>query len=619
MLGMFGRIMGRRAPAEKGMGEKVASGARADALARAPSPGALAAALAAYASLVGLSCTAMVAWLDPACALPARTAATAALDPALLLANALPPVLTCLVLLALTRRPLLSAVLVLLLLYVLYVANAAKLAHLDTPLLPADFVLLAHLGDGGALIARYMPRRVQMILVASVGAVALIALRERPWRPLRGLARGLLLATSLLLAGTLLLDAPPWASVRAKEGDDFLVWSPSTSARRIGLPATLVRRARDLKLALPEPDRAEARALLDRYPGVAHAAEPRAPPPGGWPDIIVLQSESFFDAARLRGLESNQVLPAFGRLAARSRHGNLWVPTYGGGTIRTEFEVLTGLAMRYFPDVQYPYFRLTTRPIASLARVLGARGYRTLAIHPHQRDFWNRAAAFANLGFEAFQGVEHFGGAARVGYYVADEALVDHVLGELERARQPQFLFAISMENHGPYHDYPNADPARLAAQPLPPGLDADAARDLQGYLHHLENADRALGRLADALSRRPRRSLLLFYGDHLPALPDVYAQAGFDDAQVPGEQPAPWLLYDTADRTASQVDTASFYLPSLLLERAGIADGGFFDVLDRLRRADAPARRWTPVDDDGLRALSLMRQRGERIAPPQG
>lgn len=593
------------------MGSKPAF--RAGAAAQPPAAcGSLALALAAYALIVGLLCAALIVWMDPACVLGTATGETPALDPTLLLMNALPPVLACLLLLGLTRRPLLSAALALLLLHLLYVANAVKLEQLGTPLLPADFVLLAHLGDGGALLSHYVPRRIQMVLVLAAGAAVLLALRERPWRRLRGLPLGVFLAVSALLAASLLLDTRPWSNVYAAEGADFLSWSPEKSARTSGLPATLLRYTWSMQFALPEADRTQARRLLAAYP-------PPVPTRGladDLPDIVVVQSESFFDAARLRGLGPEQVLPEFRRLAARSRHGDVWVPTYGGGTIRTEFEVLTGIGMRYFPGVQYPYFRLTARPLESLASVLGAHGYRTLAVHPNVRDFWNRAAALANMGFDAFQDIEDFAGAARVGHYVGDDALVDHLLRELAQTQQPLFLFAISMENHGPYHDYPHADPRRRAAQPLPPGLDADAAQRLQGYLYHLENADRTLGRLADALSRRSRRSLLLFYGDHLPALSSVYDQAGFDDGHHASEQPAPWLLYDTADATATRADTAAFYLPALLLEAAGIADGGFFDLLDRVRHADAPQRRWRPADDEGLRAVSLLRQRGEPIAP---
>lgn len=587
------------------------TGAGAGAAGEPATSGGVAVALLAYALAVLVCCAAMVAWMDAACG-AGSAAESVSVEPSLLLANAWPAVLASLLLLGLTRRPLLSAGLVLLLLHLLYVANGVKLGLLGTPLLPADFVLLAHLGDGGALLSHYVSRRVQMALVLACGAVLLVALRERPWRRLRGVPRGLLLAGAALLVATLALGVRPWSTWYAADPGDFHSWSPERSARTSGLPATLLRYAWSMRFALPEPDREQALHLLHAYPPAAQAPDS----PRGLPDIVVVQSESFFDAARLKGLEPAQVLPGFRRLAARSRHGDLWVPTYGGGTIRTEFEALTGIGMRYFPGVQYPYFRLTARPLESLASVLDRLGYRTLALHPNSRDFWNRASALANMGFAEFGDIARFDGDARVGYYVGDEALVDHVVEELERAREPLFVFAISMENHGPYAGYPNADPARLAAQPVPPGMGAEAARELRGYLLHLENADRSLARLADALERRNRRGLLLFYGDHLPALPDVYRQAGFDDGHHASEQPAPWLLYDSAGAAPAREDTAAFYLPALLLEAAGIADGGYFDLLARVRRADAPQRQWRPADDEGLRAVSLLRQRGEPIAP---
>lgn len=550
-------------------------------------------------------CSALVAWRDPAFAHDGAIVSSWAS----IVANAIPSTLLAMLLLALTRRPLLSLWLALGLLGMLYVANAVKLQVLDTPVLPADFVLLGHLGDGGSLLLRYLPHRAKAAVVAGAAGIALLLWRERPWTRLRGAPRAALLVGALAVTATLALDTWPWPGVYAADAD-FMTWSPRASADRSGLSVTLLRYAWSTMVALPAPDRAAARQLAER-----HARAPSAVPAaaGERPDIVVLQSESFFDPARLRGLEDSQVLPRYRRLAAESLHGNLWVPTYGGGTIRTEFEVLTGIAMRYFPTVQYPYFRLTSDSPPSLASLLAARGYRTIAVHPHSRAFWNRASAFDHLGFQQFDGIEQFGNARRVGYYVGDEALVDHILQRLDDAPGPAFVFAISMENHGPYEDYPNADARQRAAEPVPHGLGNAAARDLRGYLYHLENGDRALGRLADALRKRARRTLLLFYGDHLPALPRVYAEAGFDDAARPWQQPVPWLLLDTAAADPGPpLATASFYLPALLLDRAGIDDGGYFRLLETVRRGDHPGRDWIPAEDEGLRAIMQLRQRGE-------
>jgi phosphoglycerol transferase MdoB-like AlkP superfamily enzyme len=51
--------------------------------------------------------------------------------------------------------------------------------------------------------------------------------------------------------------------------------------------------------------------------------------------------------------------------------------------------------------------------------------------------------------------------------------------------------------------------------------------RDLTVYLRHLVNADAMIERLLDYLRARRRDTVLCFYGDHVPALPDVYARLG--------------------------------------------------------------------------------------------
>ena len=564
--------------------------------------------LVVYALLAWGLGAAVVAGCDPAFAAE-RTAASA---PALVVLNALPVVLVALLLLGLTRRAVLSLWLTLLLLYVLYAINALKLDALETPLLPADFVLLGHLGDGGALLARYLPGVALLLGLGALVLTVLLYAYEPPRRSLCGARRVFLTGALGALCASLLLELGPWSEVYAAAApEDFSTWSPAESALRSGLPTTLLRYTWSTTFVLPPPDLTRARQLIEGYPAAPPATDAAA---AERPDIVVVQSESFFDAARLRGVEPEQVVPEFRRLAEQARHGDLWVPAYGGGTIRTEFEVLTGIAMRYFPDVEYPYLRLTSKSLPSLPRVLAAHGYQTVAAHPNTRTFWNRASAFAQLGFAAFDDEQQFREAERFGYYISDRALTDHVLARLDAASVPAFVFAISMEAHGPYDGYPVDDPQQIAARPVPAGLSPGRAERLRGYLAHLDNADRELGRLAEALRQRPRRTLLLFYGDHLPSMPRVFNEAGFRDGAAGVQQPVPWLLLDTAQAqpAAAPESTAAFYLPALLLAAAGIDDRGYFALLDRVRRDDQPRSGWTPYQDEGLRAVMLLRERRE-------
>src|SRR5690606_23705483 len=109
---------------------------------------------------------------------------------------------------------------------------------------------------------------------------------------------------------------------------------------------------------VPGADRAAASALLQ-----AHAPELRAglaatTTARTLPDIVIVQSESLFDPARLAGVLDGRWLPQYHRLTRRTTHGDLVVPTFVGGTIRTEFEVLTGAPLASLGGVQYPWLEL---------------------------------------------------------------------------------------------------------------------------------------------------------------------------------------------------------------------------------------------------------------------
>ncbi|MGA9422386.1 MAG: LTA synthase family protein [Rhodanobacteraceae bacterium] len=535
-------------------------------------------------------------------------------DWGLLILNAVPAALLSMLLLAATRRPVLSIWFGALALALLYAISGLKYAQLATPLLPADFQMIGQIGAGGELLARYLPKDGSTVLrwLLVLLATALV-LFESPWPSLRGWWRAASAALAVVVFATLVMGSAPWPSLYSRERLDFEPWSPVHSARAGGLIASLLRYHWEFSAAPAPPDRAAAKALLASHEGSANTGQTR-PAAGDAslpPDIVVLQSESFFDPARLRGIDPSQVIPNFRRLAGHAEHGDLWVPTYGGGTIRTEFEVLTGIALRYFPDVQYPYFDLTHQPLPSLVRALAAAGYRTLAVHPNDPSFWNRASAFRAMGFARFDSLRDFKSVRRSGYYVSDATLVDFMLAHLDRDGPPQFLFAISMESHGPYNASPGIDTRRRDTELTTPGLSRAARREMQDYLYHLADADRALGRLAAALMARKRRTLLVFYGDHLPGLTEVYDKAGFDNGLAATAQPVPYLLFDTAAATPKRVDSAAFFLPGQVLAAAGLSDR-YFTLTEAIRADTKVGPGFAPADDSQVAAAMQLRQRGE-------
>jgi phosphoglycerol transferase MdoB-like AlkP superfamily enzyme len=547
-----------------------------------------------------------------------------------LLANALPALLFALLLLAMTRRALLSFGLAFLAQGIVYAVNALKVKNLGTPLMPADFRMIGQLrGEGAHLLGSYLPHSVVPYL-ALVGGVlivtafaryepALFARKTRGRRMLSG-------AVLVLLLGTLLGGVPVWSTVYDRDRLGMQPWSASSNASHNGVITTLMQFRLQDAGNRQKPDPVAAMQFIASADDALRARMQRAADNDGQrPDIIVVQSESFFDPAILNGYRHEDFTPNLHRLAQSGSTGRLHVPTFGGGTIRTEFEVLTGLSLRYFDNMQFPYLQMNARVVPGMVRTLRAQGYTTIAVHGNDGGFWNRATAFKAIGFDRFITKPQFPADAKVdGQYMADSAMTDEIMAQLKDAGPPQFIFAISMEAHGPYNDSPGVDEQVRDAIPVPPGVEGEARVALQNYIYHMRHADEELGRLADLVARRERPTLIMFYGDHLPALVDAYNASGFRDGKSMLLQSVPWLLVDPQHAVqAEHEDLAAWMLPGKLLERAGIHDDAYFALTQILapqlaaltHAPDAPLVEDSDMQkriDASMANLSLLRMKGK-------
>jgi hypothetical protein len=247
--------------------------------------------------------------------------------------------------------------------------------------------------------------------------------------------------------------------------------------------------------------------------------------------VVVVQSESFFDPRRLHPGIPADILPNFD--ACRQfgiQSGRLSVNTWGANTMRTEFAVLTGLpedAIGY--DRFNPYFAFARTPLPSLASRMREQGYRTICLHPFDRTFYRRDHVMPYLGFDAFIGEEAFAGASRSEGYIRDEE-VGKVAVEMMREEGPHvFIFAITMENHGPWKNAVLHPAAIDLTAGLPPIPDKAA---LNGFLEGVKSADALLGTISNEMSAHGGPGLCAFYGDHLPSFPAAFPALGFNDTR---------------------------------------------------------------------------------------
>jgi len=245
------------------------------------------------------------------------------------------------------------------------------------------------------------------------------------------------------------------------------------------------------------------------------------------PHLVLVQSESFFDARPIHESVNSEVYAWWDKLCKTSKsHGNLDVPAWGANTVRTEFAVLSGLSEREQGVYRFnPYRKINFNTLQTLPRALKQAGYRTLCIHPYPANFYRRDRVFPSLGFDEFIDICAFSDAPRYGHYISDIAVASMVEKLLKKAKEPLFIFVITMENHGPLHyeQVTDRDRARYYKEPPPDGLD-----DLTVYLRHIENAGKMCCDLQAALADNNRPGRLCWYGDHVAIMPKVYAETGF-------------------------------------------------------------------------------------------
>lgn len=554
-----------------------------------------------------------------------------------LFANALPGLMLASLLLVLTRRAWLSFGVAFMVQGAVLAVSSIKMKNLGAPLLPADFRMVGQLKNGGLhLLGGYLPANPlpYIAIVATVALIVIVARFEPPLFARRTRGRRFVAGLTLgALIGTLLAGVPAWSTMYNKDRLGMQPWSAAANADYNGVVTTIMQFRLQNAGKKQTADAGEAtRFLADTDVDLRSHMAAAAGNARQTPDIVVIQSESFFDPSAIRGLEHEDFAPNLHRLAQNASTGHLHVPTFGGGTIRTEFEVLTGLSLRYFPTMQFPYLQMHSGVVPGMVRTLRSHGYETIAVHGNDAAFWNRTSAFKSLGFDRFVSQPDFPkGYRKDGEYMADSAMTDEIMSQLKDAGPPQFVFAISMEAHGPYDKTVNIDTQERDAIHVPDGISDEAKLQLRNYIYHMRHADAELGRLAELLKQRERPTLLLFYGDHLPALTETYDKLGFADGGNMLTQTVPYILIDAhGDGPAPErADLASWMLPGKLLEQAGVHDDAYFAltqvVAPRLyaltHAPDAPVptedavQKYTDISMGNVAMLRLKRKLDPLVA----
>ena len=464
--------------------------------------------------------------------------------------------------------------------------NKYKIMFLGEPLYPWDIVLYKNVFKLFPQLSEETGLRPLIILLAAV--LLIVAARYLlPNFKLKIKYRAVLAVLSLaVLVGTAFYQATPVGWLFKSLNIQNIVWRQDVNYDKNGFILSYLLNTQSIIIFPPENySKAAVADAVNSISDDAAKADSGAPP-AEKPNIIIVMNEAFWDPTLLKAAAfSEDPMPTVRELQS----GWLLSPTIGGYTSNVEFEALTGFSNAFLPNGSVPYQQYINKPLPSLANVLQREGYYPVAIHPFHKWFWNRDEVYRYIGFEKFIGLDDFKNAPRRAAYTADSAVSQAIIDEVNKSEKPVFIYAVTMQNHGPYE----ANRYKSTDIELSGSLSNDSLAALKTYAQGVKDGDTALKMLIDYFKTADEPTMIVFFGDHLPYLGEnnfTYKEAGFihaDEeqwslAEYRQMHSTPLVVWSSFKEKSETPDTLSpAFLPPYVLKYAGLQLPRFYKFLD--------------------------------------
>lgn len=465
---------------------------------------------------------------------------------------------------------------------VLGFANYMKMSYRQEPIYPDDLKMITEIG----LLKDMTGTMLFTVILAAAGTV----LGLFCWYMFRSLKKGrrfqLIRLTTLLVAIGLLgyisnFNNPN--NLLRKAYNKTALWIPYSQKMNYYNTGFIGGFLYNLKVEpMDEPEgysKAKIKEITEKYQKLADeknkAVEEESP------NIVFVMSESFSDPSRLNGVEvSGEPLADYYEVADQTYSGNMLSQNYGGGTANIEFEALTGFSMALFnAQLTTPYTMLVPKmdQLPSIVSALNAQSYQTTAIHPYNTSMYKREDVYQTLGFDQFisERTMTYTDTIENNPYISDESAYKEVMTLLKEEKAPQFIHLVTMQTHMPYNG--KYDRLGYSAEIS----DGSGTLDLENYLQDISYSSAALKQFTEELKNLSRRTLVVFWGDHLPGIYSDTIQAKNDKQTLHETQ---FLMFDSKGKLEKQTTqdaiTSPFYFAANLMEQTNQTTNGFYQLL---------------------------------------
>jgi len=432
---------------------------------------------------------------------------------------------------------------------------------------------LKNAADGLTIATTYFSR-IQIILfviaaVLGVAAIVMMFIRSEKWKNIR---YGKSIAAILI---SLAVTAAATAGLSSAGVISTFFGNLNYAYRDFGMPYSFIATSTLAGISKPKGYSEEmiTDLLKEKTKKGTHTALKEKDDSTDHPNIIVLQMESFTVAQDYANIEvSRDPTPVFNKLYDEYTSGSFTVPACGAGTANTEFEVLTGISAKFFGPGEYPYKgKLRKNVLESMAYVTRSHGYNTAALHDHRALFYNRNEVYANLGFNTYTSVEYMNNVSFTPTnWCKDKVLTGEIMDIMQSTDERDFLHVISVEGHG---SYPTEQVFKKPYTEVT-AEDEETKWRYEYYLNECHEMDTFIGDLIDAIEESGEPTVMIIYGDHIPALDVKEENYKQDDLYK-----TRYVIWDNIGLAKKDADIHSYESGAVLLSDAGLGhEGIIFD-----------------------------------------
>ncbi len=346
-----------------------------------------------------------------------------------------------------------------------------------------------------------------IVVFFSLQIAVVIQLRKRERAKKRPLGRTIKSNACLVALSTLFIYLVYFAPNPIKPRDTF-VWSWEDSYYKYGYAASSIEVFQNSMNMIDMPDGYSTEELEETAKEIRQSnADNRTP------DVIFILNETLYDMRDLVDIETDvPVMPFIDSLKAK---GRAVVAGTGGGTNKSEYELLTSNSLQLMPGIT-PFNYLNFDNANSVVRHLESLGYTSWSGHCAEALNYERGIVYPKLGFDNVLFREEFGEARHYGErpYATDEFCYDKMLEDYENMGDaPRLQYLLSIQNHGGWELNPDTEDTVHTLTDF-----GEYTDDINEYLSCVKRSDQAFEKLTQYFEGSDRDVIICMVGDHAPS-----------------------------------------------------------------------------------------------------